>query len=71
MPTVKTLIRLGGCPGWSELSLGAQIIFVGFVMLRLSCETLEDTARCYSFVDKSEYAEEMALLSLLVNYVLH
>ena len=22
--TVKTLIRLGGCPGWSESSLGAQ-----------------------------------------------
>ena len=24
MWTVKTLIRLGGCPGWSESSLGAQ-----------------------------------------------
>ena len=24
MWTVKTLIRLGECPGWSELSLGAQ-----------------------------------------------
>ena len=24
--TAKTLIRLGGCPGWSEFSLGAQII---------------------------------------------
>ena len=24
--TMKTLIRLGGCPGWSESSLGAQII---------------------------------------------
>ena len=24
MRTVKTLIRLGGCPGWSESSLGAQ-----------------------------------------------
>ena len=23
-PTAKTLIRLGGCPGWSESSLGAQ-----------------------------------------------
>ena len=28
----KALIRLGGCPGWSESSLGAQIIF-----LVLSC----------------------------------
>ena len=25
--TAKTLIRLGGCPGWSESSLGAQIIY--------------------------------------------
>ena len=25
MRTAKTLIRLGGCPGWSESSLGAQI----------------------------------------------
>ena len=25
MRTAKTLIRLGGCPGWSEASLGAQI----------------------------------------------
>ena len=24
MPTAKTLIRLGGCQGWSEYSLGAQ-----------------------------------------------
>ena len=24
MRTAKTLIRLGGCPGWSECSLGAQ-----------------------------------------------
>ena len=23
---VKTLIRMGGCPGWSESSLGAQVI---------------------------------------------
>ena len=28
----KTLIRLGGCPGWSESSLGAQVI-----LLVLSC----------------------------------
>ena len=30
--TVKTLIRLGGCPGWSESSLGAHVI-----LLVLSC----------------------------------
>ena len=34
--SAKTLIRLGGCPGWSESSLGA-CHFVGFVMLRLKC----------------------------------
>ena len=32
--TVKTLIRLGGCPGWSESSLCARR-FVGFVVRRL------------------------------------
>ena len=28
MQTVKTLVRLGRCPGWSESSLGAQAILV-------------------------------------------
>ena len=28
MRTVKTLIRLGGCPGWSEFSLGAHAILL-------------------------------------------
>ena len=32
MRTAKTLIRLGGCPGWSESSLGAHVI-----LLVLSC----------------------------------
>ena len=35
MRTAKTLIRLGGCPGWSESLLGAHAIFIGFVMRRL------------------------------------
>ena len=26
--TAKTLIRLGGCPGWSEFSLGTQVILL-------------------------------------------
>ena len=26
--TAKTLIRLGGCPGWSESSLGAKVILL-------------------------------------------
>ena len=33
----RRLIRLGGCPGWSESSLGAQGILVGFVMLWFLC----------------------------------
>ena len=28
MRTAKTLIRLGGCPGWSESSLGAKAILL-------------------------------------------
>ena len=34
MQTPPTLIRLGGCPGWSESLLGARH-FVGFVMRQL------------------------------------
>ena len=44
MRTAKTLIRLGGCPGWSESSLGAQsfawfyysrlILYIGLFCLR-------------------------------------
>ena len=33
MQTAKTLIRLGGCPGWSESSLGTHAI-----LLALSCK---------------------------------
>ena len=35
--TVKTLIRLGGCPGWSESSLGACVILL---VLSCSCSIL-------------------------------
>ena len=36
--TAKILIRLGGCPGWSESSLGAHAChFVGFVVRRHIC----------------------------------
>ena len=28
MRTAKTLIRMGGCPGWSESSLGAQVVLL-------------------------------------------
>ena len=34
--TATTLIRLGGFPGWSESSLGAPAIYVGFVTMRLN-----------------------------------
>ena len=42
MRTAKTLIRLGGCPGWSESSLGAHAI-----LLVLSCRG--------SYFDSSDY----------------
>ena len=35
----QRLIRLGGCPGWSESSLGAQVILLGFVLLQLTLLT--------------------------------
>ena len=35
MQTAKTLIRLGGCPGWSVFA-GRTCHFVGFVMRRLN-----------------------------------
>ena len=35
MQTAKTLIRLGGCPGWSESSLGAHSFCWFCLMLRL------------------------------------
>ena len=44
MRTAKTLIRLGGCPGWSESSLGTQSIFVGFVMRWFKC--FSNTFKC-------------------------
>ena len=31
MRTAKTLIRLGGCRGWSESSLGAHVILLVFL----------------------------------------
>ena len=39
--TAKTLIRLGGCPGWSESSLGAQAILL-VLSWRGSFETIVD-----------------------------
>ena len=43
MRTAKTLIRLGGCTGWSESSLGAQFIFV---VVFFSCWLICDCV-CY------------------------
>ena len=56
MRTAKTLIRLGGCPGWSESSLGA-IHFVGFVM-----SWLMSVHTCGSFLSSSDRAS-IALLN--------
>ena len=35
MRTANTLIRLGGCPGSSESSLGVQVIFCQFLSQKL------------------------------------
>ena len=43
--TAKTLIRLGGCPGWSESSLGAHAILLvlswGGSFVKQNCNNLE------------------------------
>ena len=39
MRTAKTLIRLGGCPGWSESSLGAHSLFVLSCRGSIICNT--------------------------------
>ena len=36
--TVKTLIRLGGCPGWSESSLDTHAIFLLSHWFKLKCQ---------------------------------
>ena len=55
----RRLIRLGGCPGWSESSLGAHH-FVGFVMYRpiimcnklpLAVRHLDGQRRIYMCID--------------------
>ena len=44
--TAKTLIRLGGCPCWSESSLGAHS-FCWFVMSRLTCVWMGKPSQTY------------------------
>ena len=41
--TAKTLIRLGGCPGWSESSLGTKVILLVLVCGGSKCFFLEST----------------------------
>ena len=41
------LIRLGGCPGWSESSLCAHVT-VRFVMRRFKCIAIQEKQRCRS-----------------------
>ena len=61
MQTAKTLIRLGGCQGWSESSLGAHAILLGFVTRQLilcfrslSREVLDDVQAEHRRVLKQE-----------------
>ena len=44
MPTAKTLIRLGGCPGGSESSMATQVI-----LLVLSCGGSYVIIRCAGY----------------------
>ena len=41
--TAKSLIRLGGCPGWSESSLGTQVILLVLSWSGSKCFFLEST----------------------------
>ena len=41
--TAKTLIRLGGCPGWSESSLGTKVILLVLSWAGSKCFFLEST----------------------------
>ena len=41
--TAKTLIRLGGCPGWSESSLGTKVILLVLSWGGSKCFFLEST----------------------------
>ena len=42
MPTAKTLIRLGGCPDWSESLLGAQVILLVLLCSGSYCKCLKN-----------------------------
>ena len=59
MRTAKTLIWLGGCPGWSESSLGAHAILL--VML-CGSSTVEGSNRCQAKLRSSELLPFRALL---------
>ena len=52
MRTVKTLIRLGGCPGWSESSLGAYA----------TCWFCHVAAQIFKAIIKGTYASVVILL---------
>ena len=45
--TAKTLIRLGGCPGWSESSLGTKVILLGLSWGGSKCFFLESIYAAY------------------------
>ena len=61
MQTVKTPIRLGGCLSWPESSLGAQVYFVGFVMVWLNYRFV-----FYSYTLHMKHTSSWFCLNLLV-----
>ena len=52
MRTVKTLIRMGGCPGWSKSSLGTQTILL---VLSWGGSTVSYSSHIFIFGDAIDY----------------
>ena len=62
MLTAKTLIRLGGCTGRSESSLGAQVI-----LFILACNGSNKTIKVYRCIIKISMGHSCTLLLLKKN----
>ena len=56
--TAKTLIRLGGCPGWSESSLGTKVILLGLSWGGSKC-----------FFLKSKYAAHIHFITFFTFHI--
>ena len=63
MRTAKTLIRLGGCPGWSESSLSAQWVAKDPSILHTDSEDSDQTGRMPRLI--CVFAERPLTLSVL------